>query len=58
MLQQSKELQAVFVGHAGMIGGETPVGPKLLALVQAQSEICVTDVDRQEHAHLNLIAKA
>ncbi len=48
-LEQTEELQAVFIRHAGMIGCQPPVGAAFFACVQAEGQVGVADVYGEKH---------
>ena len=49
MREQAEELQAIFVGHARVLGGETPVMDEDIALVEADGQVGVAEVNGEEH---------
>jgi hypothetical protein len=51
IVQQSLKLESILIGHARMVGGETPVRDKVVAVVQAKGQIGIAKVDCQEHDH-------
>jgi hypothetical protein len=51
-LEQTEELQTVFIRHTGMIGGQPPVTAKFFASVQAEGQVGVTDINSKKHCDL------
>ena len=49
VIQQAGKLQAVFIGHALVVGRQAPVPAELLLVVQPEGDIGIADVDGQKH---------
>jgi hypothetical protein len=49
MAEQTKQLQAVLVGHALMGCRQPPARPQGFAIITTQGNVGVSDIDRQQH---------
>jgi hypothetical protein len=52
ILQKPLKLQTVFIGHARVIGGKPPMRAQDVAIIQAQCDVGVADVDCEKHGDL------
>ena len=52
MFEQAEQLQAIFIGHPRLIGGETPMRAKLVAFIEAEGQVGIANINGEKHLEL------